>query len=96
MKTTMHATPFNDETTSTHDDECDAWNALHEHVATMIDEHVRDEMHDCNECDITIRYHVRYDACGNVRIVVSHDVNYDNVENVNAMIDKQSIIARIE
>jgi hypothetical protein len=91
----MYATTFNDETMSTHDDERDAWNVLQSQIATMIDEHVRDEMHDCNECDITIRYHVRYDDCGNVRVVVTHDIDYENIDNIDT-IDKQSIIAQIE
>ena len=94
----INATSFNDEQTSTHENDRDAFDALHEHIAYLIDAHVRDEMHDANECDITLKIHLRNvdnDIKHNTQMIVTHDCEYENIINVDE-INPDYIVARYD
>ena len=97
MTTTLkiNASPFNDDETSTHNNARDAFDALHEYISELIDNHVRDEMHDCNECDITFKIHLRDFVDDKTRCIVTHDCEYENIVNVDE-INPEYIIARFD
>lgn len=91
---TINATPFNDARTSTHERDAHAFEQLQSFIANLIDDHVRDEMHDANECDITFKIHLRNNN-DTTQMIITHDIEYETIRDINS-IDQQLIIARYD
>jgi hypothetical protein len=53
-------TPFDDEMSMYNCDINIARKTLIEQLSTFIDDQLRDEMHDCNDCDMTIKIRLRH------------------------------------